>query len=80
MEYQDEVIILSVDAASRKLALSQRLAMPDLAFPTAVQVSGGIISHPMVSSPWVDLCGTCLPGSGETSMSVHSSIWRDGSG
>ncbi|BDA46966.1 probable tRNA (guanine-N(7)-)-methyltransferase non-catalytic subunit at N-terminal half [Coccomyxa sp. Obi] len=37
VEFQDEVTILTVDASGRKLAMSQRLAMHDLALPTAVQ-------------------------------------------
>ncbi len=39
VEGQDEVTILEVDAAARKLSICQRLAMHDLALPNSVQVN-----------------------------------------
>lgn len=38
VEGEDEVTILKVDTSGRQLSLLQRLALPDLALPTAVQV------------------------------------------
>ncbi|EIE21905.1 YVTN repeat-like/Quino protein amine dehydrogenase [Coccomyxa subellipsoidea C-169] len=41
VEGQDEVTILEVDAAARKLSICQRLAMHDLALPNSVQFDRG---------------------------------------